>query len=116
MPTLIEQPFRVPGVEPKIIEEHVGKVNTGEPRLSIAHMRAPAGWSEPGQRPRFDEWTLVLSGCMRVAFEGGALDVRAGQTVHCAPGEWVQYSTPEPTEYVAVCLPAFDPDEARRDA
>lgn len=117
MPTLIARPFRVPGVEPKIIEEHVGKVNSAEHRLSIAQMQAPAGWSEPGQRPAFDEWTLVLTGCMRVEHEGGRLEVRAGQTVHCRAGEWVRYSTPdEPTTYVAVCLPAFDPSEAGRDA
>ena len=117
MPTLIASPFRVPGVAPKIIEEHVGKVNTGESRLSIAPMRAPVGWSEPGQRPAFDEWTLVLTGCMRVEYEGGQVEVRGGQTVHCRAGEWVRYSTPdEPTEYVAVCLPAFDPDAAGRDS
>lgn len=117
MPTLISSPFSVPGVAPKTIDEYVGKANTGEHRVSIAHMKAPVGWSEPGQRPAFDEWTLVLVGVMRVEHEDGHLDVTAGQAVHCAAGEWVRYSTPiAATEYVAVCLPAFDPETAGREA
>jgi ethanolamine utilization protein EutQ (cupin superfamily) len=116
MPTLIEGAFRVPGTGTKTIDEYVGRVNTGESRLSIAHMTAPPGWSEPGQRPAFDEWTLVLEGAMHVEHEGGTTVVRAGQCIRAHAGEWVRYSTPdEPTMYVAVCLPAFDPDAANRD-
>ena len=116
MPTKIQQVFRVPGTGTKVIEEVVGLVNTGESRLSIAKMQAPKGWSEPGQRPAFDEWTLVLSGMMRVEHEAGILDVPAGEAVHCKAGEWIRYSTPhEDTSYVAVCLPAFAPDAAHRD-
>jgi mannose-6-phosphate isomerase-like protein (cupin superfamily) len=119
MPTLIESPSRVEaaGTPPKLIEEYVGHVNTGESRLSVARMRSPQGWLEPGQRPEFDEYTLVLAGCLRVEHEGGALDVRAGQAVVTSPGEWVRYSTPGPegAEYVAVCLPAFSPATVHRD-
>src|SRR5690348_10831336 len=119
MPTLIERPTRVAaaGSPPKRIEEYVGRVNTGEERVSVAHMRSPAGWVEPGQTPEFDEYTLVLAGLVRVEHRGGALDVRAGQAVLARRGEWVRYSTPEPggAEYVAVCLPAFAPAAAHRD-
>jgi ethanolamine utilization protein EutQ (cupin superfamily) len=117
MPELIEQPSRVEaaGTEPKLIDEHVGRVNTGEDRLSMAHMRSPAGWVEPGQRPDFDEYTLVLSGALRVDHEGGALEVAAGQAVLTRAGEWVRYSTPQGAEYVAVCLPAFSPATVHRD-
>ena len=119
MPTLIERPTRVTaaGNKPKLIDEYVGRVNTGEPRVSVAHMRSPAGWVEPGQTPEFDEYTVVLSGALRVEHRGGVLDVRAGQAVVAHKGEWVQYSTPEPdgADYVAVCLPAFSPDSAHRD-
>lgn len=120
MPTLIEHPTRVEaaGTPPKLIEEYVGTVNTGEPRLSVARMRSPQGWLEPGQRPAFDEYTLVLAGCLRVEHEGGdAIDVRAEQAVLVRAGEWVRYSSPEPggAEYVAVCLPAFTLDTAGRD-
>ncbi len=117
MPTLINTVFRVPGTGTKIIEEHVGLANNGESRLSIAKMQAPVGWSEPGQRPQFDEWTLVLTGTMQVEHEGGMLQVGAGETVHVKAGEWIRYSTPaEATEYVAICLPAFSLDAAERDA
>jgi ethanolamine utilization protein EutQ (cupin superfamily) len=102
--------------ENKIIDEYVGRVNTGEAGLSIAHMRSPAGWSEPGQRPEFDEFTVVLKGYMRVEHEGGVMDVQAGQAVVARGGEWVRYSTPEGAEYIAVCLPAFSPDTVHRDA
>lgn len=113
---VVSRPFRVPGTGDKIIEEHVGRASTGEGRLSVAHMRAPAGWSEPGQRPRFDEWTVVLRGAIVVEHVGGRLVVEAGQAVRCAAGEWVRYSTPDgPAEYVAVCLPAFTLDGAQRD-
>ncbi|MBA3821416.1 MAG: cupin domain-containing protein [Deltaproteobacteria bacterium] len=119
MPKLIESPSTVEavGTKPKLIEEFVGQVNTGEQRLSVARMSSPAGWLEPGQRPDFDEWTLVLEGCLRVEHEGGVLAVRAGQAVHVRAGEWVRYSSPEDggATYVAVCLPAFTPGSVHRD-
>jgi ethanolamine utilization protein EutQ (cupin superfamily) len=117
MPELIASPSRVEaaGTKPKLIDEHVGRVNTGEERLSLAHMRSPAGWVEPGQRPEFDEYTLVLSGTLHVEHEAGELQVAAGQAVLARAGEWVRYSTPEGAEYVAVCLPAFSPDTVHRD-
>lgn len=119
MPELIESPSRVEaaGTKPKLIDEFVGQVNTGETRVSIARMRSPDGWVEPGQRPEFDEWTLVLDGSLHVEHEGGAIDVRAGQAVLVRAGEWVRYSTPEPggAHYVAVCLPAFSPGTVHRD-
>jgi ethanolamine utilization protein EutQ (cupin superfamily) len=119
MPELIESPSRVEaaGTKPKLIDEYVGRVNSGEERLSIAQMSSPQGWVEPGQRPQFDEWTLVLDGTLHVEHEGGALDVRAGQAIVVRAGEWVRYSTPEPSgaHYVAVCLPAFSPDTVHRD-
>jgi mannose-6-phosphate isomerase-like protein (cupin superfamily) len=120
MPTLIESPARVEaaGNKPKIIEEFVGRVCTRNEMLSIARMRSPEGWLEPGQRPEFDEYTVVLKGMLRVTFEGGSVDVRAGQAVIAHAGEWVRYSTPEPdgAEYIAVCLPAFSPHTVHRDA
>ena len=117
MPTLIEKPtvVQAAGTKPKRIEEFVGRINTGETRLSIAHMRSPAGWVEPGQRPEFDEYTLVIAGTLRVEHEGGTLDVPAGRAVHTRPGEWIRYSTPDGAEYVAICLPAFSPDTVHRD-
>ena len=119
MPKLIESPSRVTaaGEPPKFIDEFVGHVNTGEARLSVAHMRSPSGWAEPGQRPEFDEFTVVLRGALRLEHEGGELTVAAGQAVHTTAGEWVRYSSPGPdgAEYVAVCLPAFTPDAAHRD-
>jgi hypothetical protein len=119
MPTLIEKPTRIQaaGTKPKLIDEYAGRVNNAEERLSIAHMRSPGGWVEPGQRPDFDEYTLVLRGLLRVEHEGGVLDVRAGQAVLCKGGEWVRYSTPDPegAEYVAICLPAFSIDSVHRD-
>jgi mannose-6-phosphate isomerase-like protein (cupin superfamily) len=121
MPTLIARPTVVPaaGTRPKRIEEFVGRVNSGTAAVSIARMQSPPGWVEPGQRPQFDEYTLVLAGRLRVeSAEGESLDVRAGQAVIVPAGEWVRYSTPEPegAEYVAVCLPAFSPDTVHRDA
>lgn len=120
MPRLIEQPTRVAaaGTKPKQIEEYAGLVNSGHREVSVARMTSPAGWQEPGQRPEFEEITLVLRGMVRVEHEGGVLDIRAGQAVVTAPGEWVRYSTPEPggAEYVAVCLPAFSPASVHRDA
>jgi quercetin dioxygenase-like cupin family protein len=119
MPELIENPSRVEaaGTKPKLIDEFVGRVNTGEERLSVARMNSPQGWVEPGQRPDFDEWTLVLDGTLSVEHEAGSVDVRAGQAIHVHGGEWVRYSTPYAggAEYVAVCLPAFAPDTVHRD-
>jgi quercetin dioxygenase-like cupin family protein len=119
MPRLIPVPSRVTaaGTPPKTIDEYVGRVNTGDGRVSVAHMRSPAGWSEPGQRPEFDEYTLVLRGALRVEHDGGELTVAAGQAIHTAAGEWVRYSSPDPegAEYVAVCLPAFELGTAHRD-
>lgn len=119
MAKLIERPVVVEaaGSKPKRIEEFVGRVSTGEAAVSVAHMRSPAGWQEPGQRPAFGEYTVVLKGRLRVETEGETLWVEAGQAVACAPGEWVRYSTPdEACEYVAVCLPAFSPETVFRDA
>lgn len=119
MPELIKNPSTVQaaGTRPKLIDEYVGRVNTGEQRVSIARMRSPEGWVEPGQRPEFDEYTLVLEGCLHVEGEDGALAVRAGQAVLARGGEWVRYSTPEPggASYVAICLPAFSPGTVNRD-
>jgi mannose-6-phosphate isomerase-like protein (cupin superfamily) len=119
MPRLIETPTVVAaaGNKPKRIEEYAGRVNSGHDRVSVARMISPQGWAEPGQRPEFEEITLVLRGVLRVEFEGGTLDVRAGQAIVTAPGEWVRYSTPEQggAEYVAVCTPAFSPETVHRD-
>ena len=119
MPTLIATPTRIEaaGNKPKLIDEYVGRVNNAEARLSIAHMRSPGGWLEPGQRPQFDEYTIVLRGLLRVESEGAELLVRAGQAVLCKAGEWVRYSTPEAdgADYIAVCLPAFSMETVRRD-
>lgn len=120
MPQLISEPAVVAaaGTKPKRIEEFVGNVRTRTRSVSVARMTSPPGWVEPGQRPSFDEYTLVLRGRLRVEGEdGGALDVHAGQAVIVLAGEWVRYSTPEPegAEYVAVCLPAFSPDIVHRD-
>jgi mannose-6-phosphate isomerase-like protein (cupin superfamily) len=120
MPELIATASRVlaAGNKPKSIDEYIGRVNSQTADVSIAHMRSPSGWLEPGQRPEFDEYTLVLHGMLRVTHRGGALDVRAGQAVIVRAGEWVRYSSPEAegAEYVAVCLPAFSPDSVHRDA
>lgn len=119
MPRLISSPtvVQAAGTPPKRIEEFVGRANSGHASLSVARMVSPAGWHEPGQRPQFEEVTVVLSGTVRVEFEGGAIDVQAGQAVITAPNEWVRYSTPSgPAEYIAVCLPAFSMDTVHRDA
>ena len=112
-PTVIE----AVGNKPKIIEEFVGRVNTAEAGVSIARMKSPQGWVEPGQTPEFDEHTLVLAGCLRVETRGGTFDVAAGQAITVPAGEWVRYSSPaaDGAEYVAVCLPAFSPDTVHRD-
>lgn len=119
MPIHVAAPTRVEaaGTPPKLIDEYVGRVNSGTKALSIAHMRSPSGWSEPGQTPEFDEYTVVLRGSLRVESAAGAIDVGAGQAVICPAGEWVRYSTPGPegAEYVAVCRPAFSPDDVHRD-
>jgi mannose-6-phosphate isomerase-like protein (cupin superfamily) len=119
MPRLIAAPTVVPaaGLPPKRIEEYAGRVNSGHASVSVARMVSPAGWVEPGQRPEFEEITVVLKGMLKVEHEGGAMDVRAGQAIVAAPGEWVRYSSPEPggAEYVAICLPAFSMDAVHRD-
>ena len=120
MPELISDPVQVEaaGAPPKLIDEYAGLASTGEQRLSVARMRSPAGWREPGQRPEFDEYTLVLAGVLHVEAEEGTLAVSAGQAVLARKGEWVRYSTPEDgggAEYVSVCLPAFSPDTVHRD-
>ena len=120
MPTLISHPTAITsaGNKPKLIEEFIGRVNSRTEMASIAKMKSPPGWVEPGQTPEFDEFTVVLRGLLRVASKSGTLDVRAGQAVIAHRGEWVQYSTPEAdgAEYIAVCLPAFSPQTVHRDA
>jgi ethanolamine utilization protein EutQ (cupin superfamily) len=116
MPQLLKGPARIPVPGNKTIDEYIGRVNNGESQVSVAHMRSPAGWSEPGQRPEFDEFTVVLRGVLRVEHEGGMLEVKGGQAVIARKGEWVRYSTPEGAEYVAVCVPAFAPDTVHRDS
>ena len=118
MPRLIEAPtiVQAAGTLPKRIEEYAGRVNSGHGAVSVARMVSPSGWREPGQRPSFEEITVVLKGLVRVEHEGGSIDVRAGQAVVTSPGEWVRYSTPEGgAEYIAVCLPAFSMDTVHRD-
>ncbi len=120
MPTLIPTPTRIEaaGNKPKLIDEYVGRVNSRDERVSIAHMRSPAGWQEPGQTPAFDEFTVVLRGMLRVESRDGVTEVRAGQAVIAHAGEWVRYSTPDAdgAEYIAVCLPAFSPQTVHRDS
>ena len=120
MTKLIEKPVQVEaaGKPPKTIEEFVGRVNTGNAGVSIARMRSPAGWREPGQRPEFDEYTVVLKGSLRVESESGEFDVKAGQAIVTRAGEWVRYSTPgaDGAEYIAVCIPAFAPETVHRDS
>ncbi|HLH18287.1 MAG TPA: hypothetical protein VKX45_13785 [Bryobacteraceae bacterium] len=119
MPTPIRAAARVEaaGNKPKLIDEYVGRVNSGTEAVSIAHMRSPGGWQEPGQTPGFDEYTVVLRGMLRVEHREGTLEIRAGQAVIAHAGEWVRYSTPEAegAEYIAVCLPAFSMETVRRD-
>ena len=119
MPKLIAAPTVVPGAgnPPKRIEEYAGRVNSGHGSVSVARMVSPAGWREPGQRPEFEEITVVLRGMVRVEHEAGAFDVNAGQAVVTLPGEWVRYSTPDAggAEYVAICMPAFSPATVHRD-
>jgi len=119
MPKIINGPTKIDcvGTKPKIIEEYVGRVNTGHKQVSVARMISPQGWEEPGQRPDFREVTVVLSGTLHVEHDGGKIEVSAGQAVICESGEWVRYSTPDEggAQYVAVCLPAFSPDSVNRD-
>jgi mannose-6-phosphate isomerase-like protein (cupin superfamily) len=119
MPTLISQPTRIQaaGNKPKLIDEYIGRVNSKTSGVSVAHMRSPQGWVEPGQSPEFDEFTIVLKGMLRVIYKEGSLDVRAGQAVIAHAGEWVRYLTPEEggAEYIAVCLPAFAMETVHRD-
>jgi len=119
MPKLIEKPTVIDcvGTKPKQIQEFAGRVNSGHSAVSVARMISPSGWEEPGQRPEFEEITVVLKGMLRVEHENGVLDVHAGEAVVASPGEWVRYSTPtaEGAEYVAVCLPAFSPTIVHRD-
>lgn len=119
MPVFIDGPTRIAaaGEPPKLIEEYVGRVNSSDMAVSVARMQSPKGWSEPGQRPDFDEYTLVLRGMLRVEHENGVIDVKSGQAVITRKGEWVRYSTPtdDGAEYVAVCIPAFGPDIVHRD-
>jgi mannose-6-phosphate isomerase-like protein (cupin superfamily) len=119
MPKLIESPtvIEASGNKPKQIEEYAGRVNSGHESVSVARMLSPEGWEEPGQRPDFEEITVVIRGMLRVDHEGGSFEVRAGQAVQTLPGEWIRYSSPEPggAEYMAICLPAFSPDTVHRD-
>lgn len=120
MPTLISQPTRITaaGNKPKLIDEYIGRVNSKTSATSVAHMRSPQGWEEPGQTPEFDEFTIVLKGMLRVVHQNGSLDVNAGQAVITHRGEWVRYSTPQDggAEYIAVCLPAFSMETVHRDS
>jgi mannose-6-phosphate isomerase-like protein (cupin superfamily) len=120
MPRIIDAPTRIHahGQPPKVIEEFIGRVNSGTAEVSVARMISPPGWSEPGQTPEFAEYTLVLRGMLHVESRDGSYDVSAGQAIIIEPGEWVRYSTPgaEGAEYVAVCLPAFSPDTVHREA
>ena len=119
MPELVSKPSRVEAVgnKPKIIDEYIGRIASGTAALSVAHMRSPSGWQEPGQTPDFDEFTVVLHGALRVEHRDGVLEVAAGQAVITRKGEWIRYSTPgeHGAEYIAVCLPAFSPDTVHRD-
>jgi len=118
-PTLIKKPARIQaaGNKPKLIDEYIGRVNSDSLEISVAHMRSPAGWKEPGQTPEFDEFTVILKGMMRIEYSGGAMEVRSGQAVITRKGEWVRYSTPEAegAEYFAICLPAFSMETVHRD-
>ena len=120
MPTLISQPTRIQsaGNKPKLIDEYIGRVNSKTSAASVAHMRSPQGWTEPGQTPQFDEFTIVLKGMLRVEHQAGSLDVAAGQAVIAHAGEWIRYSTPNEggAEYIAVCVPAFSMDTVQRDS
>jgi mannose-6-phosphate isomerase-like protein (cupin superfamily) len=119
MPTVVPQPtlIQAAGNKPKLIEEFIGRVNSGTGAVSVARMRSPEGWVEPGQTPEFDEYTVILAGCLRIEARDSVVELRAGQAVITHAGEWVRYSSPHPggAEYIAVCLPAFAPDTVHRD-
>ena len=119
MPQFIKNNTVIPaaGSKPKVIEEFIGRINSGTEEVSLARMKSPAGWIEPGQTPHFDEFTVVLKGSLRIASRDGVIDVNAGQAIITRAGEWVQYSTPHPegAEYIAVCIPAFSPETVFRD-
>lgn len=119
MPRFIDEPTLITaaGNKPKKIEEYVGHANTESSHVSVARMVSPGGWKEPGQRPEFEEITVVLAGVLRVEHESGTLEVEEGQAIITQPGEWVRYSTPEPegAEYMSICLPAFSPESVHRD-
>lgn len=120
MPVHIAAPVRIEaaGNKPKLIDEFAGRVRSGDEKVSVAHMRSPGGWVEPGQTPEFDEYTVVLRGILRVEHAGGVIEVRPGQAVIARGGEWIRYSTPEAegAEYIAVCVPGFSPGTVHRDA
>jgi mannose-6-phosphate isomerase-like protein (cupin superfamily) len=119
MPTLIKSPtiIEAAGNKPKIIEEIIGRINSQSEQISIAKMKSPGGWEEPGQTPEFDEYTIVLKGLLRVDTKTSSIDVKAGQAIITHKGEWIKYSTPNPegAEYIAICLPAFSPGTVHRD-
>jgi ethanolamine utilization protein EutQ len=120
MPTLIHSATRITaaGNKPKLIDEYIGRVNSKTASVSVAHMRSPSRWEEPGQTPDFEEYTVVLKGTLRVTSKSGTIDLNSGQAIITHPGEWVKYSTPGPdgAEYIAVCTPAFSPDTVHRDS
>ena len=120
MPSLIPSPsiVKAAGNKPKVIEEFIGRVNSGTSNVSIARMKSPCGWTEPGQTPEFDEYTVVLQGLLRVTIKSGIIDIVSGQAFIANRGEWIQYSTPETggAEYISVCIPAFSPENVHRDA
>jgi len=119
MPTAIHEPTRIQaaGNKPKLIDEFIVRINSKDSQVSVAHMRSPEGWEEPGQTPEFDEYTIVLKGMIRVTHKDGSIDVRTGQAVIAHKGEWIRYSTPEAggAEYIAVCVPAFSMETVHRD-
>ncbi|MBT8379327.1 MAG: cupin [Ignavibacteria bacterium] len=119
MPKKIKNPTRIEatGNKPKIIDEFIGRVNSSTEQISIAKMKSPAGWQEPGQTPEFDEYTIVLNGMLRVETKDKTYDVNAGEAIITYKGEWIRYSTPnaEGAEYIAVCVPAFSPETVNRD-
>jgi len=119
MPTIIKKSTRIKaaGNKPKIIDEFIGRVNSETEQLSIAKMKSPAGWVEPGQTPEFDEYTIVLNGMLRVETKDKTYEIKAGEVIITHKGEWIKYSTPtqEGAEYIAVCIPAFSPETVNRD-
>ena len=119
MPEHINKPAKIEAVGnvPKEIREYIGRANTGSTDISIARMSSPSGWVEPGQRPEFDEYTIVLNGCLHVEHDGGTLEISAGEALISRRGEWVRYSTPGPdgADYLAICMPAFSPGTVHRD-